>query len=127
MSQRPALFRFALAGLVLAACGASGSAPEAVQNYLQARAEADAEKMVAGSCVAWETQARTEADSFKSMNAQLEGVACTANGADGDATLVTCTGKIITTYNGEQREWDMTDFTFKAVQEGGEWRMCGYQ
>jgi hypothetical protein len=116
-----------VSGLVACAGQPSGTAAEAVQNYLQARADKDAEAMIGLSCPDWEAQARVEAASFASMNAALEEVACTDAGAEGEAALVTCSGKIVTTYNGENRDWPLEDFTFKVIDDGGEWRMCGYQ
>ncbi len=115
--------------LGLAACQSqpSGSPPEAVQNYLQARVDKNVEQMIGLSCPDWEAQARIEAASFASMNAMLEEVACADAGADGGAALVTCSGKIVTTYNGEGRDWPLEDFTFKVIDDDGEWRMCGYK
>lgn len=116
-----------LAGLVACASQPSGTAAEAVQDYLQARVEKDVEAMIGLSCPDWEAQARVEAASFASMNAALEDVACAEAGAEGEAALVTCSGKIVTTYNGEGRDWPLEDFTFKVIDDGGEWRMCGYK
>jgi hypothetical protein len=123
----------ALCGLTLLACqsggGATsnGAAAKVVESYLQARAQSNLDKMINLSCAAWESQARVEATSFKSMKATLDGVSCKDNGADGNATLVACQGKIVTTYNGESRNWSVSDHQYKVVQDGGEWRMCGYK
>lgn len=129
--MRVVIHLVALAGLMLSlvACSnqPSGTAAEAVQNYLQARVDKDVDAMIGLSCPDWEAQARVEAASFASMNAALEDVACTDAGAEGEATLVTCSGKIVTTYNGEGRDWPLEDFTFKVIDDGGEWRMCGYK
>jgi hypothetical protein len=54
-------------------------------------------------------------------------MACQVTGTDGATTLVACSGKIVTSYNGENTELDLTGRTYKAVQEDSEWRMCGYQ
>ncbi len=101
-------------------------AASAIEKYLAARAASDVDQMTLLSCPAWEAQARVEATSFKSMNARLQDVACTVSGTQGDSTLVTCQGKIVTTYQGEAREWSVGDHPFKVVQQDGEWRMCGY-
>jgi hypothetical protein len=118
-------------GLSLAACGASaapsGDPAQAIESYLQARAVPDADKMISLSCAAWEPQARLEFTSIQGRSPQLENLACTASNADGATALVTCQGKIVTSYDGEQREFDLAERPFKAAQEGGEWRMCGYQ
>jgi hypothetical protein len=111
----------------LTGCQASQSgAASAIQKYLQARAASDVDQMTLLSCPAWEAQARVEAASFKSMNAKLDGVTCQVSGGDGSSTLVTCQGKIVTTYQGEARQWAVGDHPFKVVQDDGEWRMCGY-
>ena len=114
-------------GLVACASQPSGTAAGAVQNYLQARVDKDVDAMIGLSCPDWEAQARVEAASFASMNAALDQVACSDVAADGATALVTCSGKIVTTYNGEQRDWPLEDFTFKVVDDDGEWRMCGYK
>lgn len=116
-----------LAGLAACASQPAGTAAEAVQDYLQARVDKDVDAMISLSCSDWEAQARTEAASFASMNAALEEVVCTDAGVEGDTALVTCSGKIVTTYNGEGRDWPLEDFTFKVIDDGGEWRMCGYK
>jgi hypothetical protein len=119
---------FALA-FFLAGCQAGSNtagAASAIQKYLAARAASDLDQMTLLSCPTWEAQARIEAASFKSMNAKLQEVICQVSGSDGGSTLVTCTGKIVTTYQGEAREWPVGDHPFKVVQQDGEWRMCGY-
>lgn len=117
-------------GLALFVTGCQGGgkagAAAAIEKYLQARVKSDVDQMTLLSCPAWETQARVEATSFQSMNAQLDGVSCQEAGSDGDASRVTCQGKIVTTYQGEAREWSVSDHPYKAVQQDGEWRMCGY-
>jgi hypothetical protein len=61
------------------------------------------------------------------MKAQIEGLSCEENGTDGNYTLVACQGKIVTTYQGETREWNLSEHQFKLVLDDGEWRMCGYE
>ena len=116
----------ALAFFVAGCQGGQSRAASAIQQYLQARAASDVDQMTLLSCPAWEAQARVEAASFKSMNAKLEGVTCQVSGSDASGTLVTCQGKIVTTYQGEARQWNVGDHPFKVVQQDGEWRMCGY-
>ena len=130
--MKQALHRFffiALFGSLLFACqgGGGSSASQTVQSYLQARVQGDIDKMINLSCPAWEAQARVEATSFKSMKASREGVSCKDGNVDGNFTLVSCQGKIVTSYNGESRDWSVSDHQFKVAQDHGEWRMCGYQ
>jgi hypothetical protein len=113
--------------LVLAGCQAEAQGPAAaIEAYLAARAESNVDQMTLLSCPAWEGQARVEAASFEAMDARLDGVSCTAGSAEGDESLVSCTGQIVTTYQGETREWSVAEHPFRAVMEAGEWRMCGY-
>jgi hypothetical protein len=117
----------ALVGLGLAACQKSDSAAKTVEAYLQARAQSNETQMITLSCSDWEAQARTEAASFKSMNAKLDGVTCQNTSGDNSTAVVTCQGKIITAYNGDTREWPLAGREFKLVRQDGEWRMCGYK
>ena len=120
----------ALMMLPLIACQSSapsGDAAQVVQAYLQARVTSDLDKMINLSCGKWEAQARVEATSFKSMKAELNSVTCQVSAsADGNA-LVKCTGKIVTSYNGESRDLALDENLFVLSPEDGEWRVCGYQ
>ena len=113
---------------ILTGCSTpKNGAVQAVQNYLQAMVEKDTTRITNYACSNWEAQAQIEADSFAGVTAQIQGLVCQVSGTNGSTTLVTCTGKIITSYNGENTELDLAGRTYIAVQEGGEWRMCGYQ
>jgi hypothetical protein len=112
---------------MITGCSHQASAAEAVETYLQARVQSDVDKMISLSCPDWEGQARIEASTFEALKAQLEGVTCQDASTDGATTLVACSGKIVTTYNGETREWSLEERQFKMVLDDGEWRMCGYQ
>jgi hypothetical protein len=111
--------------LLLAACEqtSAGDPSAPVLAYLEARVATDVDTMRQLSCADWEAQAVIQSESFDAMNAVLEDVTCSVSGDDGDFTLVQCDGRIITTYNGEQREWDLK--TYRVRQEDGEWLMCG--
>src|SRR5690349_3807822 len=99
LSTAGPLVCLALLAFVLAGCQSNDeAAANAIQAYLAAKADANLEQMTRLSCTDWEPQAQIEATSFASMDAQLDNVACTVSGTDGDYTLVSCTGKIVTTY-----------------------------
>jgi Flp pilus assembly protein CpaB len=124
----------AVIGLGLAACqsGSSGapsgdSAAKTVEAYLQARVKSDETQMINLSCADWEAGARTEAESFKSMNAKLDGVTCQTISSDNNSAVVTCQGKIVTAYNGDTRDTPLTGRQYSLVYQDGEWRMCGYK
>jgi hypothetical protein len=128
--SRLVLFTLLVISTLLAACGAqTGGSPavQAVQSYLQALVAKDATKLANQSCKAWESNATLEMDSFQAVTATLQGVACQETGKDGSATLVNCKGAIVATYNGEKQNLDLSPRTYEVVQEGGEWRVCGYK
>ncbi len=119
-----------VAGLLAACSGGSGSAsgaPKAVEDYLQAEVTQDQAKISTLSCKAWEQSALLELDSFQGVTAKVENPACTVSGKDGDTSLVTCSGNIVATYNNENQTLPLNSRTYKVVQEGGEWRVCGYK
>lgn len=115
---------------VLSACSGSGQtsdAAAAIEAYNQALVAKDSNRLANLSCASWEANAKNELDSFGAVSARLEQPGCQISGKDGEYTLVSCTGKIIADYNGENMEINLGDRTYKAIQEGGDWRMCGYR
>ena len=116
-----------LSMLILSACGGQADdAAAAVQTYLDGLVNKDADQVVNVSCLDWESGAQAEIDSFMTVDATLEDVTCQESGHDGNFTLVTCTGNIVFSYGGEDQYLGLEGQTYQAVQEGGEWRMCGY-
>jgi hypothetical protein len=105
----------------------SNSASSVVVDYFKALVAKDTNQAVNLSCAAWEEQAQIDADTFAINPATAEDVQCKVTGEDGDASLVSCTGKLVLDYNGEKQEIHLADRTYRVVQEGGAWRMCGYQ
>lgn len=114
-------------GLVACSGAPSGDPARTVEAYLQARVTGDAERMITLSCAAWEQNARLEATSIQGRSPQLEALACQTSSTDGPTAFVACTGKIVTNYDGERRDFDLAERQFRVVAEGGEWRMCGYR
>lgn len=117
---------------LLSACAAGNDAggagaPAAVEDYLTALVTQDSDRISTLSCADWEEMALLELDSFQGVTARVEEPGCTQTGTDGDATLVTCSGKIIATYNNEDQELGLDARVFRVVEEGGNWLMCGYQ
>ena len=113
--------------LLLPACGSNkDNAPvQAVENYLNALVEKDANRLTTLSCGEWEDEALLELDSFQAVTARLEGLACEQTGTDGDTALVLCNGNIVATYNNEDQQLDLSVRTYQVLQEGGEWLVCG--
>ncbi len=116
-----------LASLLLTACSSSSAdAPaQAVENYLTALVEKDADRLTTLVCGAWEEDALIELDSFQAVSARLEELSCSQTGTDGDTALVLCTGSIIATYDNEDQELDLSVRTYQVTQEGGDWLVCG--
>ena len=116
-----------LTTLALSACASNNdNAPvQAVEDYLTALVEKDANRLTTLSCGEWEDDALLELDSFQAVTARLEGLACEQTGTDGDTALVLCNGNIVATYNGEDQQLDLSVRTYQVVEEGGEWLVCG--
>ena len=114
------------ANLLLIACTSSTDAPaKAVENYLNALVEKNADRLSTLVCGAWEEDALIELDSFQAVTARLEDAACAQTGTDGETALIHCTGKIILSYDNEDQEIDLSTRTYQVTQEGGDWLVCG--
>jgi hypothetical protein len=116
-----------LAGGLLTACsGSSDGAPaKAVEAYLNALVTKDENLLPTLVCGDWEQDALIELDSFQAVTPRLEEAVCKQTGTDGDTALVSCTGKIIATYNDEDQELDLSTRTYQVVQDNGDWLVCG--
>lgn len=113
--------------LALAACADEGDPAEAIEAFLEAKVASDADKLSEIMCKELEAQVPDEAASFASVKAELQDMSCEKGDRDGDYTLVNCTGEIVVDYGGEQRTFALSDTTYRAKQEDGEWKMCGEQ
>jgi len=111
------------APVILIGCSQPSDPTNVVMDYWTARVESDASRMQQLSCAAWEAQAIVQARSFEAMNAQLEDVSCRVVEQSEQQARVACDGRIITSYNAENREWELTPLLL--VLEQGEWRICG--
>lgn len=112
---------------LLPACSSkSNDAPaKAVEDYLNALVAKDSDRLTTLSCSDWEDDALLELDSFQAVTIRLDGLACSQTGTEGDTALVLCKGKIITSYNNEDEELDLSVRTYQVVQQGGDWLVCG--
>lgn len=117
---------FILSGL-LAGCVSGSPAANSIMAYLKAIASRDANEVSVLSCSEWESQAKTDFESFSAVTVDIENASCSETGKDGDYMLVSCTGKMVANYGNEVMEIDLADRTYQALYEGGEWRMCGYR
>jgi hypothetical protein len=118
----------ALLGLALSACAGGQDAPaQTVLLYQQALVDKNQEDLINYACADWESQALLELDSFVSVDTELVDATCQTISEDGDTALVTCDGSISASYNGEAREFPLSGRTFIVVNDGGDWRLCGYE
>lgn len=113
---------------LLAGCaGDKAESAVAVEAYLAALVNGQADQLATLSCADWESSALTELDAFQNVEAQLVDLACSETGKDGETILVTCSGKITASYNGELQDFTLDDRVYQLVSEGGELRVCGYR
>lgn len=125
--MRKIFYILILGTIVLAACqGGKSGAVQTVENYYQALVERDDARFAGYTCAAWEESALLEYDSFAGVEIALDGLNCRETGQEGDTTLVTCEGKIAATYGTEQMDFPLGDRLHRLVNEGGDWRVCGY-
>jgi len=125
----PVIILMSVFALLLSACGGKAADPAAkvVEEYLNALVGKDSNRLSALSCADWEPNALLELDSLQAVSTRLEGLTCTTIGADGTTSDVSCQGKILTTYNNEDQQLDLSVRTYQVVQQGGEYLMCGYK
>lgn len=117
--------------VLLAACspqsGSQSGAAAAILEYIQALVQRDAAQLASLSCADWEAAAQLELESFAAVTITLEQANCQEAGTDGQFTLVNCSGKIVANYGNEQLELVLSERSYQAVQQGGDWLMCGYR
>ncbi len=119
-----------LLGVLSAACTVINPQPDAaaaVTRYLEALADKNEIGMVNASCIAWESQARQEYASFAAVTVSLKDVRCTVLNQSEGTAQVSCDGQIIANYGAEDLVIELNERMYLVVDEGGEWRMCGYQ
>jgi len=115
-----------LIAIPLAACASNTDVPaKAVENYLNALVNKEADKLPTLVCGDWEEDALIELDSFQAVTAKLENLSCAQTGTDGDTSLVVCNGNIVATYNNEDQKLDLSVRTYQVVEQGGDWLVCG--
>ena len=121
------LFIVLIANILLTTCASSNTnaSAKAVENYLNALVAKDADRIPTLVCGEWEEDALIELDSLQAVSARLEEVSCTQTGADGNITLVNCTGNIVLTYDTEDQNIDLSHVTYQVIEESGDWLVCG--
>jgi hypothetical protein len=114
--------------ILLAGCtGSKSDAATAIESYIQALGNKDINQISSMSCADWEQNALIEVDSLTAVGTKVEDLSCEVAGEEGDNTLIACSGIIALDYGGEAQQIDLSNRTYVARQEVGEWRMCGYK
>lgn len=113
--------------LLLSACDTASPAAQTVEAYLEAMTSKDIDRVAVLVCPEFEDQAIMDVDAFQLVSPTLQDVQCAeTEQADGLAT-VQCMGKIVTTYNNETSDIDLSDRTFQVINERGDWFVCGFR
>ncbi|MGZ6346061.1 MAG: hypothetical protein ACXWNC_00620, partial [Anaerolineales bacterium] len=105
----------------------SDPAAKAIEDYLTALVNKNANSLSALSCAKWESNALLELDSLQAVSTKLENLSCGITGSTDSTTQVICKGRIVATYNGEDQQFDLSVRTYQVVNQGGEYLVCGYQ
>ena len=113
--------------LLLSGCGGDTDSAAGAERYFQALVAGDENQLVDASCAAWEQSARLELGSFTAVSVELQDLACQETGQEGETSLVACSGTIVANYGNEVLEIDLGERVYEVIQEGGEWRLCGYR
>lgn len=122
------LIIFFLFGFAISSCGGQNSeSVRVVQDYLTAMAAQDQIAISNLTCSEWETQAFLEMDALQLVRASLKDIKCREAEAVSGGVIVTCSGKMETTYNNEISTVDLSQNRYFVSHENGDWLECGYQ
>jgi hypothetical protein len=125
--RKPILILFlVLTAIIISACASNSDAPvKAVENYLNALVNKEADRLPSLVCGEWEEDALIELDSFQAVTATLEDVSCSQIDTDEGVALVLCNGNIVASYNNEDQRLDLSTRTYQVIEQGGDWLVCG--
>ena len=124
----PILVLLPLFILTLVSCSdGEDNAAIAIEAYITALSDRDANRISSLSCADWESSALVEIDSLTAVGSNVENLSCQPSRQEGEDLLITCTGILALDYGGEAQQIDLSSRVYIARLEGGEWRMCGYR
>jgi hypothetical protein len=124
----PMVLLMCIVVLLFSACGqVKDPAAKAVEDYLTALVNKDANAISVRSCADWESNAQLELDSLQAVTTRLENPACATTSTDGTTMQVSCQGKIIATYNNEDQQLDLSVRVYQVVKQGSDYLVCGYK
>ncbi len=124
--KKAILSNFLLCFLV-SSCSINSEPVRVVKEYLQALAVQDQIAISNLTCKDWETQAFLELDALQLVVASLSDVNCQEAETTAGGVIVKCTGKIVTTYNNEISNMDISQNRYFVSHENGDWLVCGYR
>jgi hypothetical protein len=117
-----------ISALLLVSCNKDNEgAKNSIEAYINALSNKDTAQISNLSCADWEQNALLEVDSLTAVGSKVDNLVCTETAQDGDVTYISCTGNLVLDYNGEAQQIDLSNRTYIARNEDGEWRMCGYK
>jgi hypothetical protein len=118
----------AILSLLISACSkATDPAAKAVEDYLTALVNKDPTHLSALSCADWESSAQLELDSLQAVATKLQGLSCSVTSKNGIMSKVICQGSIVTTYNNDNQQLDLSARTYQVIHQGGDFLVCGYK
>jgi len=117
-----------LVGLIfLTACAQTTSpSAEVVGAFLRALSDKNSALMLSYVCADYEFDALLEFDAYGLVQTTLSDLDCQQVGTDGEDALVVCSGSIDATYSNEVRNFDLSERTYRVINTGGDWLVCGY-
>lgn len=122
------VFLIILLFMLVSACNNNqNSASTSVEEYFNALVNRDENKLINYSCADWESDARSEFNSFSAVSVSLENLNCQETGQDEEFTVISCKGVITANYGNEVLEIHLEDQNYLSIFDAGEWRMCGYR
>ena len=125
-SMRFLMLTVLLISILLSACTSKADAPaKSVEAFWRAMAATDGAALSSLSCADYEEEALLTMESFQSVELELKDLQCSTTGTSGDSAEVTCQGTLNASYGAENFSFDLSDATFAAVKQGGDWLMCG--
>jgi hypothetical protein len=117
-----------ISALLLVSCNKDNQgAKDSIEAYINALSNKDSAEISNLSCADWEQNALVEVDSLTAVGSRVENLVCNETAQEGDVTYISCTGNLALDYNGEVQQIDLSNRTYVARNEDGEWRMCGYK
>jgi hypothetical protein len=109
--------------IILTGCAAADDPGRTAEAYFQALVDDDTARLADLTCTAFEAQAQANASSFRGTGARLVDLQCQLTTTETTYSIVTCRGKIVIAYQGEDREFPLGQV--QMIQQEGSWRMCG--